>query len=630
MCNRGDHGGIVIKCHAGCTAESIVTAMALTMGDLMGKPYVVEEYVYTTEEGHEVYRVERWANPKTFRCRPDLPDPSQRVLYHLPAITWARINGVTVYLVEGEKDANTLIALGFVATTNVTGAGKWLPQYNDQLAGCHVVIIGDNDTPGRLHARTVAGQLRDYAASVALMRTPVGKDVSDFLAAGYTLERLVSLPDEDDIGAYRADLVRVRSVNWAWSGYFPLGKLSLVEGDPGDGKSLLTMDLAARWTTGALMPDGTNGAGPWPVIMVSAEDDPEDTLVQRLLAAGARLDYVHLITHGLTPEVPWTIAAGVESLKRLAVKTGAKGIVLDPLSAFFTDKTDTHNDSSVRSALQPLKVLAETTGAAVIAVRHLNKGAQGTKAIYRSSGSIGFVGAARAAYIVAPEPGDPAMRVFVCVKSNLARKPPALRYEILESEGGHPYVKWHGAVDMNAQTALDGPNRPESATAEETHSRGKERRLAGQWLIDLLQDGPKAWTEIVELGKEDGFKARTLERARADVDLAKVIGEHGNSSTRWALPTTEGSHHFAHLATSPEKGAVSLTTHIAGEVAKWEDGQSQSVTDPPSQEDLEAALMAKPEECEVCGSDDGVGRYAEPYWVVRCVAHSPFTYGGGE
>jgi len=637
--NAGEHGGVVVKCHAGCTAESIVGALGLGLSDLMGKPYVVETYQYVTAEGVHAYLVERWTNPKTFRCVPSLPVPAARVLYNLPAVLWAVGAGQVVYVVEGERDVNTLAGRGVVATTNVGGAGKWLTHYSDWLTGGHLVIVADNDAPGRDHARAVAAAVKPVAASVALVHAPVGKDVTDFLSAGYDLDRLAPLPDLDDVGSYRADRIRVKGVNWGWGGYVPLGKLSMIEGDPGDGKSLLTIDLAARWSTGATLPDGSNGAGPWPVILVSAEDDMDDTIVPRLMAAGARLDYVHLITHGASPDLPFDLVTGVPALRALAMATGARAIMLDPLSAFLGDGTDSHNDHSVRRALQPLKSLAESTGAAVLVVRHLNKGGQGTKALYRSSGSIGFVGAARASFIVAPDPNDPAMRILACTKTNLARKPSSLRYEITTTEAGIPYVRWKGAAELSAQMVLDGPDRPQSEAQEETRSKKRQRDYAGQFLLNLLADGPKDWKTIVEAGKEDGFSARTLERARADVGLIKESGDRGQSTTCWRSPALLASSSEtdspSHSAIPPKNEALVLGPQ---KLAEWRNGSPnepiRQTIDPVSEPaeiddgDREAAMFLKDLVCDVCQSEINVSRYGHPWWVIRCEAHDPFDYEG--
>jgi putative DNA primase/helicase len=260
--NQGKGQPIVVHCHAGCSADAIVEAMGLTFADLMGKPEVVASYEYRRADNTTAYVVDRWANPKTFRVRGHLPSPAERVLYQLPAIDWARSAGAVVNVVEGEKDADRLIALGMVATCNVGGAGSWLGHYGESLAGCHVVVWADNDAPGRLHARAVADNVRQYAASVAVVVPRYGKDVSELLDAGYQLDACDALAGGADLAAYLAADVPTRRVQWAWAGYIPFGKLVMIEGDPGDGKSILTIDLVARWSTGAPMPDGSAGTGP--------------------------------------------------------------------------------------------------------------------------------------------------------------------------------------------------------------------------------------------------------------------------------------------------------------------------------------------------------------------------------
>jgi len=610
MVNHGREGGIVVKCHANCDTGDVLAALGLTFADLSTVPHVVAVYEYRDELGTLRYTVERWV-PKTFRCVPGLPVAAARILYQLPAIAYAREHGLLVYVVEGEKDADRLISLGLVATTCVTGAGSWLAHYGEQLRDCHVSIIADNDPVGRAHARSVAVSTRPYAATLSLTVPRVGKDVSELLDAGYSLDALDSLPESDEESTYVASTVKTRRVTWVWDGYIPRGKLSILEGDPGDGKSILTLDLAARLSTGAPMPDGSNGVGPWPVILVSAEDDIEDTIVPRLEVAGARLDNVYLVPHGATPDEPFEFLSGLPGVYRLAQRIGACAIVFDPLMAFLAERTDSHNDASVRRALYPLKTLAAATGTAVVAVRHLNKGGTGSKAIYRGGGSIGFTGAARATFLVAPDPADQESKVFACVKMNLARKPVSLRYTVETTNEGIPFISWHGAADFTAQSVLDGPQPDRSYDDEEKASKRRARVMEIEFLQDILRDGPLSWPEIVEAGKIDGFTEHTLRRARSDAGLAKIVGDHGLSSTKWSL---------AHLPTelSPTKDAL----------PEWASGQEagESTTDSDRDESLDAAELI----CEICGNvDDGVTRYGKPHWTVRCLPHSPYTYAVG-
>jgi putative DNA primase/helicase len=619
-------GNIVLFCHAGCPPESVVAAMGLTMADLAGLPHKVEEYHYTDMNGAVLYTKERWANPKTFRYQRPLPPPAERVLYNQVCIPWARANGRAVLWVEGERDVNNCSARGIPSVTGCEGAGpgKLLPQYFEALRDVDVDVVCDNDMPGREFGREKVRGLTGVARSVRLLVPRVGKDVTDLFEAGYDLSALEPLPEYEDVPAYVASRVRTRKVEWAWDRYFPLGKLSLLEGDPGDGKSVLTADLAARWSTGSRMPDRTNGFGPVPVLMVSAEDDPDDTLVPRLEAAGADLDRVVLMPHGVTPEVPFTFRDGLPAVYQLVVRHGIRVIFFDPLMAFLSAETDSHNDASVRRALQPLKILASNTGACVVVVRHLNKGS-GAKAIYRGGGSIAFTGAARATFLVSPSPDDDNVRVLANVKANLTRRPPSLTYTVEESAQGVPYIRWGGPVEMTAQTALDGNGRRGSGeTGEDLRSRRKVRTLAGEFLLDIVREKPLTWAEVMELAKAEGFSKNTLERARAEVGLTKLTGGEGQRTTTWASPQTPPSPPLPHFPTS---GSPTSGTQTSGEMVKWAP-RPETVSDVEEIIRRDDALLAAPLECDVCGTDNVVTRWHEPFWVIRCKAHDPRRYAG--
>lgn len=619
MVNKGRTQPVVVHCHAGCTVDDVLKALGLTTGDIMGKAEIEKRYEYLNADGSPAYVMQRWRNPKTFRVEGKLPAPADRVLYQLPALIWARSAGATVHIVEGEKDADRLVSMGLVATCNVGGAGSWLGHYGKSVEDCHVLIIADTDHVGRLHAREVAANVVQYAATVRLVVPRHGKDVSDLLDAGYDLDEVDELAWTEELATYVAANVKTRRVDWAWQGYVPLGKLTIVEGDPGDGKSVLTLDLAARWSQGRPMPDGSDCAGPFRVMLVSAEDDMADTIVPRLAAAGARLEGVELVPHGATPDKPFEFAHDLEALERRVVDQGIRVIVFDPLTAFLSAGTDTHNDMQVRHALYPLKALAERTRAAVLGVWHLNKGGQGVKAIYRGNGSIAFTGAARVGFLVGVDPDNPRGRLLACVKSNLALKPPSMRYEIESSPDGTPFVAWHGTSGVDAQGALDGPRRA-SQIDDETASDNRARQYEIEFLEDLLADGPMTWKDIVAAGKVEGFADRSLRRARADIGLVKLTGEGGNRDARWSLrstPDAGGSDETAplgHLATDlrdrrrPQNG--------------WPNGQVGQVEgETPTDEERAAAVTAMPDVCSVCGDTNDVIRYDAPLWTKLCPLH---------
>ena len=539
--SAGDEQPIVLHCHTNqCTPDDIMAALGLSTADLAAQPHRVIAYEYQRADGSTAYIVDRWANPKTFRVRGTLPSPAERVLYQLPALEWARSAGAVVYYVEGEKDADALVQRGHVATTNFGGTGGWLPHYAEQLEGLNVIVIADNDPPGRAHGRAVVADLRHKCNAVRLVVVRHGKDISDQLAAGYGVDELEPLSEQDELPAVRADNVTTRRIEWAWRKRFPFGKLSTVEGDPGDGKSLMTLDLTARWSSGRPMPDGSEHGGPYHVILVSAEDDEADTIAPRLAVAGARMDNVTMVTAGSTPDSPFTFANDLAALERLITSTGARIVVFDPLTAFMSSNVDSHNDLSVRQALWPLKSLAQRTGCAIIVVRHLNKGGTGVKAIYRGNGSIAFIGAARCGHAVARDPEDePDGRLLATVKSNISRLPDTLRFRVESTPDGEtPYIAWGGVSELTAQQALDGPRRGGTYGDDKADVENRVRKYEREFLMDILADGPKSWKEIVEIGRADGFTEHTLRRARAEAGLIKLMGADGQASVRWARPST--------------------------------------------------------------------------------------------
>lgn len=631
----GEHGNILVTCHAGCEKKTVLAAIGVVIGDLMGEPFIEAEYTYTTEDRVPLYVVERWANPKTFRCRPGLPPIAQRVLYNLPAIKWARENNRTVYVVEGEKDVDTLAARGIPATCNPGGAGKWLSHFSDSLRDMDVVVVADNDTTGVKHAREVATSISFTARSVTLAKPRYGKDISDLFAAGFGLELLDPLP-MGDLGIVRGNDVVTKGVTWAWPGYIPNGKITLIEGDPGDGKSLLTVDLAAKWSSGAPMPDGVRiPGGGVPVLIVSAEDDIADTIVPRLRLAGADDKNVFLSNQGVLEDRALDLTTDAPLLAKFVIEQGVRVIIVDPITAMLGEDTDSHKDASVRRALYPLFRLARDLDVAVLGVRHLNKGS-GNKAIYRGTGSIGFVALARAAYAVGRNPDDPEQRVISCVKSNLAIRPASLAYRVLGGANG-AYIEWDGVIDLTVQEMHDGAS----------HKQDDE---ALEFLDEVAKDGPLPWKEILKLAKDEGIDAapRTLLRRRELSRLIKFKGEGGNRGTTWGYlehklamqPPLVPSGQSATLQKrvdgevppesdteeSPNQSAPGLV-HVFGNRTDGQVAASHPNGNLPEDEAerLEAELNSRPQVCDVCGSED-VRHFLKPWYVIRCLAHNPLTY----
>ncbi|HVV51740.1 MAG TPA: AAA family ATPase [Polyangia bacterium] len=303
----GEDGRILAKCFAGCDLAAIVRALGIEVADLFvgptpARPEFDAVYDYRDERGELLFQVVRSPGKRFRQRRPDGMDGwawnltgVRRVVYRLPELR-AADPSAEVYVVEGEKDVETLSSRGLVATTNPQGAGKWRPELSEPLRGRDVVILPDNDEPGRKHADAVARLLASVARRIRIVQLPglpTKGDVSDWIAAGNTLDRLRELvaatPAFGVAPAARAATivtladVEPERVEWLWASRIPRGKLTLLDGDPGLGKSTVAYDIAARVTRGMPMPGETTGSGAADVVILSHEDGLADTICPRLL-----------------------------------------------------------------------------------------------------------------------------------------------------------------------------------------------------------------------------------------------------------------------------------------------------------------------------------------------------------
>jgi hypothetical protein len=249
-------------------------------------------------------------------------------------------------------------------------------------------------------------------------------------------------------------------VSWIWPNYVPANKITVVEGDPSRGKSLMVADLVARVTTGRTMPDGSIGdlVGPVNVLILASEDDAADTLRPRLEAAGADLSRVYLwetVTNDQVTRMP-LLPEDLAQMASIINEIDAKLVVIDPLSAYLSNRIDSWKDADIRRALSPLAVMAADLGATIVLLRHWNK-TPGTGLLYRGLGSIGFTAAARSVLAVVQHPEEDEVRVLICIKSNLGPRPPALAFEI-ERVGMAPVIQWKGPVEL-ASEDLTGAGR---------------------------------------------------------------------------------------------------------------------------------------------------------------------------
>jgi hypothetical protein len=327
--------------------------------------------------------------------------------------------------------------------------------------------------------------------------------------------------------------VQPARVRWLWPGRLPLGKLAILDGLPGVGKSLVQIDIIARVTTGRPMPDGglPDRAEPGNVVLLTAEDDLADTVVPRLLAAGADLKRVVALRGVLEPDGTerWATLKDLQVLREAVLDTQAVLVAVDPLAAYISARMA--RDEEVRERLGPLARLAEDAQATVWAIRHLNKQVALTDPILRGGGSIGIIGAARAGLLAAFDPGDPEgeRRVLAVTKTNLARRVASLAYRVVEADGV-PAVEWLGRSDHTARSLL-------RAQAEEPEERAALQE-AVEFLVEALAQGPRPAEEVLREAQQAGLAERTVRRARAVARVVsrRVGGLGGAGRWVWALP----------------------------------------------------------------------------------------------
>lgn len=321
--------------------------------------------------------------------------------------------------------------------------------------------------------------------------------------------------DRDDFTVRQASRIPIETVAWLWPGRIPAGKLTLIEGDPATAKSTLSLDIAARVTRGAPWPDGTPGRHPAAVLLLSAEDGWGDTIRPRLEAAGADLDRcICVAARDVDGEYgplrrPIVLPDDIAWIAGLTHTTNAALVVIDVLAAYLADRIDAHKDQSVRRLLAQLATAAAHTGAAVVMLRHHNK-AVGGPAMYRGGGSIGLIGAARAAHAVIRDPDDPDHRLLATIKSNLATEAPTWGYTLTDVPHlGVARITWDPA--------------PDPRTATELLAGGTSAALddAVTWLTDWRKTHPGEVpsAQLTADAASAGISPTTLHRARKQLGL---------------------------------------------------------------------------------------------------------------
>jgi hypothetical protein len=324
--------------------------------------------------------------------------------------------------------------------------------------------------------------------------------------------------------------VAERSVEWLWPERLPLGKLTLVDGDPDQGKSLLVLDLAARLSAGRPLPDGFVPEKPCSVVILAREDDLDDTIVPRLRAAGADLSRIHLLKARIESNgtsLPIAFPRDCELLKETLVETEARLAVIDPFVAFLDARVSCLNEQMARRALDPLAQVGREMRATIQMVRHLTKRSWSLSAIHRGIGAVGILGLARTAFLIGRDAADSSLRLFAANKNNLGPLAPTLAYRVRTSPEGLPVIEWDGVRPITA----------EQLVLESCGRFGDTVERAVAFLQEALGSELRPSNEIFEEAAAQDISRRTLRRAKDHLHVASAqIREHGRNAWYWRIP----------------------------------------------------------------------------------------------
>lgn len=552
-------------CMAGCTTPDVMATLGLSMADL----YDDRGQSYTYDDGRVVKRSYRKDGKKTFRQ--SIPAGTTPKLYRAARIA-AAPPGTLIFLVEGESDVHTLEYLGEYATTAPQG-GRNFHKVDDfePLRNRNVIAIADRDATGKAWIGQVRQALIGVAATLQFFHARQGKDVTDHITAGFTLDDLVEFepepsiidqrenasllldgaamdrpappefppddpdaepPDSSHVVLRKASTIAMKGVRWLYRGRIPAGMVTLLAGREGIGKSTVALDLAARLTQGTL--DGRYEGRPQSIAVCATEDSWEHTIVPRLRAVGADLDRVFHIAVQDDDGAERAIVAPQDTrrMEKAFLTLRPALMLIDPLMAVLDGKVDTHKQAEVQQALEPIVRMCNRLDMSILALIHVNK-SNGTDPLNNIMGSKAFATLPRSVlYCIEEDSGE---FMFCHVKCNVGPKMPSIRYRLAavrfdldpaEVEScDEPYIESSRVVwgEMDERSAAD-------VLEELNHSdrpKGALRKTLLEWLG--RQAGGVALGEIVKefADEKENTIRQTLRRMEKAGEVIQPGGTRG-------------------------------------------------------------------------------------------------------
>ena len=327
--------------------------------------------------------------------------------------------------------------------------------------------------------------------------------------------------NEPNLKLINMEQVEIEKIDWLLYPFIPFGKVTIVQGDPGEGKTTMVLQIIAKLTKGeAVLPSDSDESAleektmvlePVNVIYQTAEDGLGDTIKPRLLSAGADCSRVMVIDDG-----DQALTMMDARLEEAIIQTKARFVVLDPIQGFLGADVDMHRANEIRPLMKRVALLAEKYHCAIILIGHMNKNSNG-KSSYRGLGSIDFQAAARSVLIVGRIKDEPEIRVVCHVKSSLAPEGKSIAFRLDKDTG----FEWIGEYDISADDLLSGDNR------------GQKIHVAKEFLQEVLAFGSVAQTKVAEEAESRGIKKKTLWNAKKELEIDSV--KIGNQWF-WMLP----------------------------------------------------------------------------------------------
>ena len=413
-------------------------------------------------------------------------------------------------------DERSYLSLGGVAY-------KALQQFiGDHKEISTIYLCLDNDEAGEAACIHLNKEIPEDM-KVFRMKPPV-KDWNELLIQEEQIDRsdwfvLSNLREKTDAGEFvpmiRMSDVEQTEVAFLWKPYIPFGKLTILHGDAGNGKTYVAMQLCAACTNKAVIPN-METLEPFNVIYQTAEDGLGDTIKPRLIEAGADLEKVLVIDEG--EEDPLTLVD--ERIERAIRQNNARLLIIDPIQAFLGEKVDMNRANEVRPILRKIGNVAQRTGCAIVLIGHLNK-ATGQQSNYRGLGSIDFAAGVRSMLVIGKTKDDPNTRVLVHDKSSLAPPGPSIAFILGDEEG----FRWVGECDFTADELLCGIEKKKESKTQE----------AKDLICRMLAGGKEVFSEEIDkAAMEKGISSRTVRDSKKELGeaLKSKIGE-GRRKVFW-------------------------------------------------------------------------------------------------